>query len=169
MQKLRQILCRQAFAIFTLKVKMCRQADLDESRADYYIQTLKHRRLRQILNAFCQYHASYTKQKKNIGIALSNIDISLQRKAFFKWCDKGNLKQMNLLADAQNNETMSFDTLNKTLGNVTGLHSDVVMVNQQLKSNLMLQGQRVLANTFQRYYYIKAQRGIEQWVKVVSY
>lgn len=36
---------------------------------------------------------------------------------------------MNLLADAQNNETMSFDTLNKTLGNVTGLHSDVVMVN----------------------------------------
>jgi len=32
-------------------------------------------------------------------LALANIDIYLQRKAFFKWSDQGNLKRVNLLAD----------------------------------------------------------------------
>jgi hypothetical protein len=55
--------------------------------------------MRQILNAFCQYHVSYTNQKRNIGLALKNIDIYLLRKTFFKWSDKGNLKRINLLAE----------------------------------------------------------------------
>lgn len=75
--------------------------------------------MRQILNAFCQYHVSYTNQKKNIGLALKNIDIYLQRKAFFKWNDQGNLKRVNLLADEQNNEISAFDSLNRALGMTT--------------------------------------------------
>ena len=52
-QKLRNIICRQAFAIYKDKVKQSRQGDLDLARADYFIETRKQRKLRQIYNAFC--------------------------------------------------------------------------------------------------------------------
>lgn len=87
----------------------------------------------------------------------------LKRKAYKTWQEQGNLKAVQLKKAEQNRNTQKFDNLNGLLGVVSDKHTGLVAENDQEKKRLNNQGQRVLANAFARYYYVKANRGFNKW------
>ena len=104
----------------------------------------------------CQFVSGYLTQTRNVGIALLNIEIWLKRRAYFKWCDKGNLKREHILKENQNFQTQTFDGLNQILGENSNIHQEALIENNSLKNELKNQACKILSNTFARFYYVKA-------------
>jgi hypothetical protein len=55
------------------------------------------------------------------------------------------------------------------LGENSNVHKDALIENLCLRNDLKNQASKILSNTFARFYYIKAQRGIQKWQEVIRY
>lgn len=65
--------------------------------------------------------------------------------------------------------TLKFKELNENLGKVVDNHTEHINDNSEKQRELRAQANRIMANTFARFYYVKAERGIKKWKEVVEF
>ena len=64
---------------------------------------------------------------------------------------------------------MQLEDLNTQLGENVALHEKKVRKNNELRAKHISMGQKVLSNTFSRFFYVKSTRAFEQWKDAVKF
>ena len=161
--RLRKLLCKQGFDLYKNKVSQLKLGEQADNKCFHYIHTKSIRSKRLVFNAICQYVTQFKSLKNNGQLLMTAMGSLLKRKAYKTWQEQGNLKAVQLKKAEQNRNAQKFDNLNGLLGVVSDKHTSLVVENYQEKKRLNNQGQKVLANAFARYYYVKANRGFNKW------
>lgn len=153
--KLRKRLCKQGFEIYKTKVGLIRLMSQANNKCSHYMLTKETRRKRVVFNAICQYVTQFKGLKHNGSLLMTAMGSLLKRRALKQWQEQGNVKVQQLKNAEQNRNTHQFDHLNEKLGQRTKKHTEHLAENGLSSRGLKRQAERVLANAFARWYYVK--------------
>ena len=116
-----------------------------------------------MFDAICAFVEEFRTQRRNFDIAYRAVDCWMQRKAFYLWIENACLQHADKLKSRQFAEVDKFERINEDLGKIVSNHSAHSGENSLLQNKLTNQANHVLANYFQRFYYVKAERGLQKW------
>ena len=108
-------------------------------------------------------------QRRNFDIAYRAVDCWMQRRAFYAWIENSSLQAVDRLKCRQASEVDRFERTNEDLGKIVRAHTEHKSKNTHLSDRLTNQANHVLANYFSRFYYVKAERGLQKWKDFLRY
>jgi hypothetical protein len=95
------------------------------------------------------------------------MDLVMKERAMKHWKEQAQKKLERQMKDSQNNVISQIEVANAELGQLHTEEQTLQLENRAMKSQMVKQAQRVLANTFVKYYYVGHTRGFEKWKEFV--
>lgn len=152
---------KRGYRLFKDGIHFRQQHERNLARAEHLLGTSGMRRKRQVFNALCVYVHRFRKSKGYWSMILGKMDNWMKRRAFLTWQNQGHQKVTDLLREEQNVNTLELEDLNTELGQHVNLHEKKMTKNHGLQGRHRALGQKILATTFGRWYYVKCQRAFE--------